>query len=84
MSELNSKGQMDTAEPLLKTLSTADLWMDVEKSMVAHIGTNKKPWLGHSGFLDPIGLNALKFFYMYRGFQHAFQGADLEFGRFRP
>jgi hypothetical protein len=82
MEELNTDGQMDTAEPLLKALTEHDLWDDLRKAMVAHIGKDKKPWLGHSDFLDDIGLRVLRFCYMHRGFQEAFQGLDPEMVRF--
>lgn len=76
MAELNADGEMDTAEPLLKALTEHDLWDDLRQAMVAHIGKGKKPWLGHSDFLDDIGLRTLRFHYMHRGFQEAFQGVD--------
>ena len=82
MAELNNDGQMNTAEPLLMALTEQDLWDDLRRAMVAHIGQGGKPWLGHSNFLDNIGLRALRFYYMHRGFQEVFQGVDIERERF--
>jgi hypothetical protein len=81
MAELNAEGQMDTAEPLLRAVSQHELWNDVQKALVAHVGTGGKPWLGHSDFHDDIGMRALRFYYMHRGFENAFQGIDPELDR---
>jgi len=50
------------------------LWECVGKVMVSHIGKDKMPWLGFSktGFRNKIGRNALRFYYIMRGYKEVF------------
>lgn len=74
MAELNAKGDMNAWEPLMLSLNQNEGWTLLAAALTAPIGKENRPWLGHSrtGFLDPIGLNVLRFHYILRGYEEAF------------
>lgn len=89
ISELNAKGLMNTAVPIIDALTktpkvepvkgrpVSQGWYDFEKVMVAHIGKN-----GKSIIADPmtisygreVGQNVLKFYCLNEGYKTAFPG----------
>ena len=76
MDDLNARGYMDSAFPLLNAMTRNNAWGLFERVMISHIGRNRKPWLGHSHsrLIDQVGENVLRFYYTLRGYSEAFAG----------
>lgn len=73
--DLNSRGRMETALPLLEALTEKKLWPAFLDVMVSPTGTGKRPWIGHSPerIGNEVGLNVLRFYYTIRGYETVFR-----------
>lgn len=73
--ELNGRGDMASALPLLEAMTDRNLWPAFAEVMTLPIGVGRKPWLGHAPnrIGNQIGLNVLRFHYTLRGYEEAFR-----------
>lgn len=79
--ELNSekKGKLSSALPIIEKITKKHLWGVFEKVMVSHIGPKNQVWLGRSSTTklgNEIGMNTLRFYYLLRAYEDAFNEKD--------